>query len=347
MCSNVKVTIRTIAERSGVSVPTVSRVLNTPELVRAETRAKVMAIVNELNFYPNESARRLRTESPSTIGVIFPQLRDFFFAEIYKGMFDAAAAAGLDILLHDGQMDHARMVEGFRILKRRQCSAIIFASVAITPQVEFAAARTSLPVAYVLTESQREPHAAFMVDEIKAAFDATAHLITRGHREIGMISGPLTNPIAGKQRWDGYQQALRHYGLNYDERLVVFGEFRFEHGYAATEELLRRAAGSRPPTAIFAVSDEMAVGAIRCLFDHGLGVPEDVSVMGFDNIRLADMVTPKLSTVAQPFEEIGAAAVQYLAHGARGDARTLCRTQYLPHTVIARESTRMLPCDTS
>lgn len=306
-----------------------------------------MAVVDEFNFYPNENARRLRSENSRTIGVIFPQLRDFFFAEIYKGMYEAATDAGLNILLHDAQKDQRRLADGFRILKRRQCTGIVFASATVTPELEIVISRTGLPVVFVLTEPPDGLYSAFKVDEIKAAFDATAHLITRGHRDIGMISGPLANPIAGKQRWEGYRQALRHYGLSYDDRLVAYGDFRFEHGYAAMEQLLLQTQDNRSPTAVFAASDEMAVGAMRYLFEREYRVPDDVSVIGFDNIRLADMVTPKLSTVAQPFEEIGAQAIRHLAQLTRDDAPSHCTTQYVPHTVIARESTRMLACDTS
>lgn len=343
----MKVTIRTVAERAGVSIPTVSRVLNAPSLVREETRERVLAVIRELDFYPNESARRLRLSEIQAIGIVFPQIRDFFFSEIYKGMSDAATAAGVQIVLHDAQMDRMRMANAFPYLKRQGCEGVIFVSEYVTSDLETVMSRTGLPVVLALTESESGQLPAYCVDEMQAAFDAVAHLICRGHRHIGMIAGPLDNKVAGQARMQGYRAALSHYGLTAAASAIAFGNFRFEHGYEAMRVLLEQQADARL-TAVFAASDEMAIGAMRCLHDRGISVPDEVSVIGYDDIRLASMVTPALTTVQQPFEEIGAAAVEALLCLLAGRAREeMAGTHYLTHKIIARESVKKASYDTT
>ena len=342
----MRVTIRTIAEAAGVSVPTVSRVLNCPERVRPETRERVLHAVRSLNFYPNESARRLRWNDSRTIGAIFPQIRDFFFSEIYKGMYDAASAAGVNLLLYDAQSDGERLIAGFDSLKRRQCRGILFSSQHVSAELARAMADAKLPVVLVLTEGGGVP--AFKVDEAGAAADAVAHLAARGHRAIAMISGPVEDPIAGLGRLNGYRRALRRLGLPARREWIAHGNFRFEHGYLAMRELLARRRAADGFTAVFAASDEMALGAMRCLHESGLRVPDDISVIGFDNVRAADMVTPKLTTVAQPFEDIGAQAVRRLLDPpGEGAAKERTQTVYLPHRIVERESVGPHPCDSS
>ena len=341
----MKITIRTIAEKAGVSVPTVSRVLNSPQLVSPDTRDRVLAVIESMDFYPNETARRLRSSTSRTFGVIVPQIRDFFFAEIYQGMFSAASALGANLLLHDAQSDENRLIAGFSELKRLQCKGIVFLSAPISKKLEITISRAGIPVVFALTEPPTGLFSSFRVDEVKAAFDAVAHLIVRGHRKIAMISGPLENKVTGTARWNGYQQALRHYGLEYNERRLAFGDFRFRDGYAAMETLLP-VLRADPFTAIFAASDEMAIGAMRCLHDNGLRVPEHMSIVGFDNIPLAEMVIPALSTIAQPFADIGAAAVNGLQAGLDQDKSSFQAVKrYLPHVLVERESVRMISGD--
>ncbi|KYP81503.1 LacI family DNA-binding transcriptional regulator [Ferroacidibacillus organovorans] len=336
-----------VAEHAGVSIPTVSRVLNSPDRVREETKQKVLDVVRTLGFYPNENARRLRTHEVQAIGVIVPHIRDFFFSEIYKGMSEAAEAAGVQIFLHDALQRQERLYEGFPLLKSKGCSGVILVSAYVSRDFETWMSRAGIPVVLALTESETGAIPAFKVDDVQASFDAVAHLITRGHRRIGIISGPDEDPTAGRNRLQGYQSALRHYNIPLDPALIAYGAFRFEHGYEGMSQLLLRQ-GDEPLTAVYAVSDEMAVGAARCLYDRGIRVPEDVSVVGFDNIRLASLVTPTLTTVAQPFEEIGSEAVVTLLDMIHQNITEQQKgTRYLPHRIVTRESTRFYAYDSS
>ncbi len=343
----MKVTMRTIATQAGVSVPTVSRVLNSPERVKPETREKVMHVIRTLNFRPNAIARNLRVQQSRTIGVIIPQIRDYFFNELYQGIYNAATESGFNILLYDAQLDPERVMEGFAFLKQQQAEGIIFSSSYISKEYYSMIARVGLPVVLTLTESPWHDLPAFKVDEQKAAFDAVAYMVARGHRNIGFISGPLQSTIAGKHRYDGYMMAVQHYQLPFHKNLVVFGDFRYESGYRAMESLLHHAS-TKTITAVCAASDEMAIGAMRAIYDHHLRVPDDISVIGFDNLSIADMVTPKLATVAQPFIQIGYEAVKALITKIEGGGTQVSNgTHNLPHRVVSRESVATLSCDDS
>jgi LacI family transcriptional regulator len=329
------VTIRTVAEYAGVSISTVSRVLNSPDKVSPETRERVMKAVRALNYHPNEVARKLSSKKPQSIGLLVPYISSLFVGELYKGVSTAAWERGLNVLLHDSSKGTK---EGLIFLKQHNVDGIVLASSYISEEYKQIVSWLGIPVVLVLTESPHTPSAAFKVDDVQAAYDAVKYLIARGHRRIAMISGPLTDLVSGRSRFNGYRKALEHYGLPYLEQQVACGDYRYDHGYAAMNELLAHRESTRF-TAVFAASDEMAIGAIRCIEDHGLRVPDDISVMGYDNLSIADMVKPKLTTIAQPFERIGADAVHFLVDVLEGE-RPNSGVRYLPHQIIGRESVK-------
>ncbi|RIV22056.1 LacI family transcriptional regulator [Alicyclobacillaceae bacterium I2511] len=335
----MRVTIRTVARQAGVSVATVSRVLNTPEQVGLDTKAKVQAVIRDLNFEPSAIARGLSAHHPDTLGLLVPGITDFFFNEIYQGIDLTAQHRGFRILLYTGQYDQERILKGFSFLHQHQVSGIIFMSKLVAQDYFPIIERVGVPVVLALTESTGERQLpAFKVDDLRATFDAVSYLVSRGHRCIGMISGPLDDLVAGKPRLDGYRRGLEHYGLPFSEDLVAYGEYRYDHGYTAMGKIL----AARPTTkvtAVLAADDEMAIGAMRRAFDEGLQVPQDISVMGYDNLPMANMAMPKLTTVAQPFADIGHAVVEHLVGLIEKprQASTL-GTVYLPHRIVERES---------
>ncbi|MCL6626200.1 LacI family DNA-binding transcriptional regulator [Alicyclobacillus shizuokensis] len=336
----MKVTIRTVANRAGVSPATVSRVLNDPVKVGAETRRKVQQAMAELDFQPSAIARGLSVQHMDTIGLLVPGINGLFFNELYQGIDEVAWEHGMKVLLFDAQLDHHRALDGFTFLKQHRVAGIIFTSGSITDDYQAMIDRLGIPVVLALTHSRMRPLSAFRTDDVKAAFDATAYLIARGHSRIAMVAGPPENDVAGSTRLEGYRQALAHYGAEYSDELVDFGDFHFHEGYRAMDRILRRV-GREGFTAVFAASDEMALGAIRCLAEHGLRVPDDVSVMGYDNLYVAEMTTPGLTTVAQPFQQIGRLAVECLlqAIGA-GETEACGGIHLLPHQIIERDTVK-------
>lgn len=340
----MKVTIREVASRAGVSAATVSRVLNKPELVEADTKERVRQAMQTLDFQPSAMARGLSMQRTNTIGLVVPGITDFFFSEVYAGIERASRERGMKVLLYDAQHDRHRALEAFTFLKRHGVDGIIFTSKLVTDDYDPVLMRLGIPVVLVLTQAEgKTPLAAFKVDEVKAEFDAISHLVTRGHRRIGMLAADEADEVTGLQRYKGYRQAVAHYGLPFDDAFVEYGNYRFMDGYTAMQRLLGRQDRNQL-TAVVAVSDEMAVGAMRCLYDNGLRVPDDLSIIGFDDLRLASMVTPRLTTIGQPFLEIGTKAVHHLM-ALIDEPKTTVQSQgiyYLPHHVVERESVRTI-----
>jgi LacI family transcriptional regulator len=340
---DLKVTIRDVAAKAGVSVATVSRVLNDPELVGQDTKERVLQAIQELDFHPNAMARGLSTQKTNTIGLIVTGITGFFFNELYQGIERAARLQGMKVLLFDSEHSERRALDGFTFLQQHQVGGIIFTSRLVSDDYYAVISRLGIPVVLALTTTSTSlPLSAFKVDDVRACFDAVAYLVSRGHRKIGMISGPMDDEVAGVPRLLGFQAGLRHYHLPYSDNQVEYGNFRFEHGYDAMGRLLDRQPDNHL-TAVLAASDEMAIGAIRCLNDRGLRVPEDISVMGYDDLQIARMVAPKLTTIAQPFDEIGEQAVNSLIDSIRGESKSPGGVYYLPHRIVERESVGTVP----
>lgn len=340
----MRVTIRDVARQAGVSPATVSRVLNRPELVDEQTRERVRQAMAELDFHPSAIARGLSVRRTDTIGLIVPGITDLFFNELYAGIEQAAARHGRKVLMYNTENNAHRVLDAFSFLKQHEVDGILYTSALVDEDFDPLLSRIGIPVVLALTESTaKTPLPAFKVDERRAVFDAIAYLVARGHRRIGFLGARLPNEITGQQRYEGYLQAVRYFGLETGDTFVEYGNYRMESGYQAMRRLLERQSELRL-TAVAAVSDEMAMGAIRCLADHGLRVPDDISVMGFDDLRVTAMITPRLTTVAQPFREIGARAVERLVELMEQPEMASAQhgVYYLPHQIVERESVRAL-----
>lgn len=320
-----------------------SRVLNRPDLVDSETLDRVRSVMEMMEYHPNAIARGLSVRRSETIGLIVPGITDLFFNELYKGIDQESQRHGLKVLLYDSEHSRERALEGFSFLGGYQVAGIIFTSKLVTEDYDPILQRLDIPVALTLTQrTSKTPLPAFRVDDVRATFELVAYLVSRGHRQIGMIAGKQSDDSTGQLRLRGYEQGLQHFGIPFDPRLVEYGQYRFDDGYAAMQRLLDK----QPDitlTAVCAAADEMALGAIRCLNDHGLRVPEDMSVVGFDDLPIARMVTPRLTTVAQPFADIGAEAVRWLVE-AIADNTTSAEVgdYFLPHRIVERESVRTI-----
>lgn len=342
----MKVTIRDVAKRAQVSPATVSRVLNKPELVDAATKDRVRAVMAELDFQPNALARGLSVQRSETLGLVIPGINDLFFTELYRGIEKVSRENGMKLLLVDSQHSRTRAIEGFGFLKQHRVGGIIFTSKVVDEDFDPLLERIGIPVALALTEGKgKTPLPAFKVDDVRAVFDVVSYLVARGHQRIGYISGQVQDDMTGQLRHHGYVSGLAHYGLPYRPEFVEPGDYRFDGGYTAMRKLLERQ-GTNHLTAVCTASDEMAIGAMRCLYDNGLRVPEDISVVGFDDLSIARMVMPGLTTVAQPFAEIGEQVVRCLLEMIRSKhTYQPSGTYYLPHRLVERETVRNLNPD--
>lgn len=307
--------IEAVAREAGVSVATVSRVFNAPDLVRAPTREKVEKVALRLGYRANASAQTLRTQRSKVIGVVLPTLLNPVFAECLEGIAATAAEHGYSIIpvttsyrLADEEAAVARLaarsVDGM---------VLVVANPAASPALQRLQA-AKLP--YVLAYNRHAKHPCVSVDHEAAVADVVHRLVARGHRRIAMVSGQLSASDRAQQRHQGFVRGLGECGLPAGTLLEVpFMEHAVQHLTA----FLR---GPRRPTALFCSNDLLAIRTVRAAWQMGLRVPADLSVVGFDGIELGPDLTPSLGTVVQPNREIGIQCVRLLA-GAMAAGRPL------------------------
>lgn len=331
----MKLTIKDVAKRSGVSVATVSRILNGLEGYTEETKNRVLAVVEELGYQRNAIARGLVTKSTNTIGVLMPSILTLVYAEIIKAIEDVAHKNNYSVFLCNTGINGGRTLDYIRVLGERQVDGIIVAS--LTPKDEYYKAIMDLnkPTMLVSTMSYKYQIPYVKVDDKQAAYAATQYLIEKGHKKIAMIAGIEEDPIAGLPRINGYIEALKDYGIVVEEGLIKYGDFSYNSGKRAMEDLLEE---KKDFTAVFAASDDMAVGALSSAYKKGIRVPEDMSIIGYDNTQIAEMSIPALTVVAQPLYNMGKRAAENLfnviIHGEQVE------NIIMPHSIVERESVR-------
>lgn len=323
--------INAVAERAGVSIATVSRVLNNSKPVGDDTRQRVEAAVAALGFRANAFGRNLARARSNLLFVLVPDVANPFYAQIVQGVESVARQRGYKIVLADTSGEAAPHTTGLDALYDRLADGVI----SLAPLGE------SEPV---LQELRRLPWVAcsefvpdaqvpyVSIDHRQAAIDAVQYLLNRGHRRIALIAADESFRWA-RQRHEGYALALERAGLSVDPALVrIAPGTDFAMGAQEAGALLSL---QEPPTAVFAVSDTLAIGAIKAFSRAGRRVPQDIAVMGFDNIPLSEVFEPGLTTIGQPMRDLGAAATEMLLERLAG-GEPVSRT--LPHTLLVRES---------
>jgi LacI family transcriptional regulator len=309
---SLSVTIEEIARLADVSRSTVSRVLNNHPNVRAEVREKVLRVVQEHNYTPNAAARSLASSRSNVVSLVVPRsaatlFADPFFPLVIQGISEACTSAGYFLML---SMLSAELERPFynRVLRGRHFDGVIMLSSDVDDPLLPQLIRDQMPLVLVGRHPYLDEVATVDVENREGARLATAHLIRLGYRRIATITGPQ-NMAAGIDRRDGYKQALTAAGIVIDPALVVEGDFTQESGYSGMGRLL---ALPDRPRAVFAASDTMAFGAMRAISEAGLRMPEQVALVGFDDVPAAAYSSPPLSTIHQPCVELGAAAVRAL-----------------------------------
>ena len=332
------VTIHDVAMRAGVSATTVSHVVNGTRPVSSPLSERVRDAMRELGYQPNALARSLRRKQSHTIGLIVPDNSNPFFAEMAHSVEYAAYGNGHAVVLCNSDDDPAREALYLDLLLKRQVDGIVLVAAATSNEAMNALIQRGLPLVVVDRELPDVTHDCVLTDHYAGGYAATEHLAQLGHTRIACIAGPSeVGSSAG--RVAGYRAALRAAGLNVDASCVVRGDFRDHSGYLAAQKLLKRAIA---PTAIFACNDLMAIGAMAAVRDAGLNVPEDVSIVGFDDIHIAGYLNPPLTTIAQPMAELGRVAAELLLQ--RLQDRTLPPRRVLLHNrLVVRRPTALAP----
>ena len=300
--------IKEVAEKAGVSISTVSRAISGKVLVDPETKKRVFQAVQELNYQPNALAKGLKEGSSKTIGLVIPNIRNLIFPAAIKGITDVAKANGYTVVLCNTDDDPETEKFYTENLRQRLVDGLIF-STATRESAPYIMnlKQTGYPVVLFL-RGLPEAIDAVVVDNLKGGYDATRFLIQRGYRKIALINGTLSLELYRK-RYSGYRAALAIAGIPFDPELVIHETTGWEDGYRAFKEIRQRGCN---PDAIFATSDPKALGVIKALKEMNLRVPQDVAVMGYDNLELSELMDPPLTTMAQPFYEAGVKAAQRL-----------------------------------
>ena len=330
----VTVTIYDVAREAGVSMATVSRVVNNNPNVKPATRKKVFEAIDRLGYRPNAVARGLASKKTTTVGVVIPDISNAIFAEVARGIEDIANMYHYNIILCNADKKKDKEIRVINTLLEKQVDGLLFMGGAVTEEHQQAFRTANIPIVLCATSDESGEMPSVDIDHETAAYDAVQSLIEQGHRRIAMISGTLEDPSNGFARFSGYKKALAEAGLAYDDTLVRIGNYRYESGSDAMRYFLELA---NRPSAVFSATDEMAIGAIHAIQDKGLQVPADISVISVDNSRMASMVRPLLTTVAQPMYDIGAVSMRLLTKLMKKENVEQAQV-ILPHELIVRES---------
>ena len=340
--AELPVTLRDVARRSGVHPATASRALNpaTRMLVSEETAGRVLSAAAALGYRPNTVARSLRTRRSHTIGVLIPDLTNPLFPPIVRGLEDRLAADGYVALIGNTDSDDDREQMVFELMRARHVDGFVLATATVHNRVLAAAAQAGLLVVLVNRLSDEFSFPSVSVDNERGIRLAVGHLAGLGHRRIACVAGPQ-DTSTGRDRLHGFHAATQAAGLPADPALITqAAAFSIEEGYRCARELLGQAAGAAGSacTAIAAGNDMLAIGCYKALEEAGLRCPEEVSVIGFNDMPFIDRLRPPLSTIAFPHYQVGTEAAQLLLERLGGDERPV-RTLYLAPELVVRGST--------
>lgn len=337
------VSIVDVAAYAGVSISTVSNVLNGTKSVSDELRARVLQAVDELQYEANTLASGLKSGKTNTLCVIVPSIVSVFFPRVLRGMQTAAAQNGYSLTIYETGEDFEKERRTVQTLKRLRADGVLL-STCCDPQenaayidelTQLSIGGKRIPVVF-FEEAPREGLDAVIVDNKAASREAAEHLLAIGRKNIAYIAAPMHRFMMGKKRYEGYLAALLNAGLEPDARLVREGDYTPQSGYREMRALLN---SGKPIDAVQCGNDQMAVGVVRALKEAGLRVPEDVAVMGFDNNFPGTLIDPPLSTVSVPKQGMGRAAVELLLWRIAEGENAPARTVKLETSLLVRRST--------
>lgn len=331
----MNVTIYDVAREANVSMATVSRVVNGNPNVKPATRKKVLKTIEELGYRPNAVARGLASKRTTTVGVIIPDISNMFLAELARGIDDIANMYKYNIILSNSDQNIDKEIKLINSMLEKQVDGIVYMGSKIQDEHLKEFKTSPVPIVLAATIEPTNAIPSVNIDYEAAGYAATKLLIDNGHKQIAFITG-TDETTANIAKSVGFNRALEEAGLSVSPDFIYSGDLSYDSGVKAVEELFKL---DNKPTAIFASSDEIALGVIHGIQDLGLSVPNDVEVIGFDNTRLATMIRPTLSTVVQPIYDIGAVAMRlltkYMNKEEVEDSNVI-----LPHQIIKRNSTK-------
>lgn len=331
------INIQDVAKKAGVSVATVSRVLNETTVVSENTKAKVLAAIEELDYHPNLVGRNLRRKETKIALVIMNSVVNSFFTKIIKGMEDAAAQKGYHIMICTTGNVSSKISRYLDLLTSRLADGAILLGIGLDDALKekIASVNKRYPLVQCCEYDPELGLSHVSIDDFAAAYEATSYLIEKGRRKILHFS-VCNQFISSRQRRSGYLKALADHQIPNDENLVLYGNYGYRNAMRLTSDFLQK---SIPFDAILADSDRMAAGAMRVLADQMISVPDDVSVIGFDNTEICYMVQPGITSISQSQYELGTCSFQLLYDQISGGSGGINR--FFEHKLILRESTNI------
>lgn len=335
-------TIEDIAREAKVSKATVSRVMNKTKAVSPELAKRVTDVIEKNNFKPNELARGLVTSKTNTIGIILSDISNPVFGSLTKGVNHYCQRKGYTVLVCESGGEKEKEIELLEKLADKKIDGVLFAGVDVDAELVQTMKEKPYPVVLVTNETTCGPDVMPTVvhDNVNAAKDAVNFLIENGHQKIAFISGPENDYSSGKKRIQGYEEALKINKIPFKESYVEHGKFTFDSGFQCMKRLYEE--NNDLPTAVMACSDLMAIGAVQYLKTVNLKVPEDISIMGFDDSELAMYSDPALSTVRISYADEGEKAAKELLKLIRSSTEAKPETFYVGYKIIRRKSVKKI-----
>lgn len=333
--------IKDIAKEAGVSISTVSRVINGTAKVNDDTRIRVEAAIERHNYRPNALARNLLQKKTNTIGVLISvqQLNMSSISETINAISDVLNGSGYRIMLANSRFQSDEEINFFHVFQEKRVDGILYFASGFTANHLETLKDYPIPIVTIGQQLPQLNLPHVIHDDYYAAYTATEYLIRQGHRDIAYIACPSYDESAGNVRRSGYENALRAYDIPVQNDYIVQGDFTMESGYKAAEDLINN--NQKRPTAIFGSTDYMAIGAIRYLLDQGIQIPEQVSVMGFDDVNIAKFFNPRLTTIHTDKVSVGRVAANTLLK-IMNDESLDVKKYVADYNLIERESVRKI-----
>ena len=331
----MKPTIKDIAKEANVSTATVSRIINGLDGYTEETKIKVLKVIDKLGY--NRAVVGLETK---TVGVLLPDIATNFYASILKGIEDVAHANNYSVIICNTGIDGWRTLDYIKVLKQRKVDSIITIGLSINEEYYNALEKSKIPYIQISTISYRYQIPYIKVDSQQAAYAATKYLIDNGHKKIAMISGDAKDVDSGHHRIFGFKQALEDNNLEVNQKLIKYGDFTYESGIECMRELLKE---DDEFTAIFAGSDDMAVGALSVAYENNINIPNELSIIGYDNTRVSAMSIPPLTTIGQPLYEMGQKGMNMIIKAIENNEKL--ESIIMPYSIIERRTVKNINID--
>jgi len=326
--------IREVAQKAGVSVATVSRVLNHPETVSERTKKHVLHHMKQMDYSPNNLARGLALNKSYSIALLIPNILNPLYPEVAKGVEDVAHTQGYNLLLCNTEEDAEKEKEYLTLLMNRRVDGCIVTSSLLSVRELNELRRETIPIVMIGRSRKAQGVHCVFTDFKEGGHIATNYLIEIGYRKIAHIKGK-TNNRESEDKYQGYLQALSENDIPFDSSLVIQGDNEVEGGYLAAKRLIQNGVN---PDAVFAANDLMAMGALDALKTEGIKVPEEIAIIGFDNIKMSSLVEPKLTTIGNPVYKMGLIAARLLFDTLERSEDHFVQEIYLKPKLIVRKS---------